>query len=328
MTKRYKLMSFGLIIIFLLSLYSCLSQINSDGLTKISSRRGMYSQPRWSEDGESILFQFVPDKGLEQQFVTVDSDGGNWNQLEVPSRSDFAIEQPDWWDQDQIGYIFNQPNAAMGIALESFMIHDLNTGESETVSENHPLIFDACWDKLNNLIIHLAKISHSLSQAGSSLQVMDLQTNHTTTIVEGAEWFYLENLACDFQNGQVAYTFIDISSRPHIFSLIVENIDSGESKTLIGPIDATIGDLTWSPDGEWLAVQMFGDTPETRYQAGIVLVAADGSEIIEVTGIERRIFPLDLDWSPKNDLLVVTSLDGVGKYSMHLLDLSAWLNAE
>ncbi|MCA9920303.1 MAG: hypothetical protein KC445_20245 [Anaerolineales bacterium] len=274
------------------------------------------------------MFQFDPAKGLEHQFIIIDSDGGNWNQLEVPSRNDFDIRNPDWWDQEQVAYIFDQPNAAMMTALESFMIHDLNTGESETVSENHPLIFDACWDKPNNLIIYLEKISHSLLQEGSSLQVMDLQTNHTTTIVEGADWFYLENLACDFQNRLVAYTFIDISSRPHIYSLIVEDLDSGESKTLIGPIDATIGDLTWSPDGEWLAVQMFGDTLETRYQAGIVLVAVDGSEIIEVTGIERRIFPLDLDWSLKNDVLVVTSLDGVGKYSMHLLDLSAWLNEE
>ncbi|WP_420629418.1 hypothetical protein [Candidatus Leptofilum sp.] len=328
MAKNFKLTFALLIVLVVFLLSSCISVQNSDFLIKISSRRGTYSHPRWSEDGETILFQFVSNNSSEHQFVTVDSDGGNWNQLEVPSRSDFAIEKPDWWDQDQIAYIFNQPNAAMGIVLESFMIHDLNTGESETVSENHPLIYDTCWDKPNNLIIYLEKISHRLSQEGSSLQVMDFQTNHTTTIVEGAEWFILENLACDFQNGQVAYTFMDISSRPHIHSLIVEDLDSGESKTLIGPIDATIGNLTWSPDGEWLAVQMFGDTPETRYQAGIVLVASDGSEVIEVTGIERRIFPVDLDWSPKNDVLVVTSLDGVGRYSMHLLDLSSWLKEE
>lgn len=79
--------------------------------------------------------------------------------------------------------------------------------------------------------------------------------------------------------------------------------------------------------GGWIALRSFGGTPDTKYQAYIVLVSVDGSEVITVD-LSPSIFPVDLDWSPIDNRMIVTSLDGIGKYSMHLVDMSLWLNEQ
>ena len=109
--------------------------------------------------------------------------------------------------------------------------------------------------------------------------------------------------------------------------MYVIDVVTGETTTLLPQMARGIESPTWSPDNEWIAIKVFGDTPETRYQATILLVSTDGSQqAIEIDAV-GSVFPIDIDWSLDN-WLVVSSLDGVGKKTIHTLDLSPWLERE
>ena len=67
------------------------------------------------------------------------------------------------------------------------------------------------------------------------------------------------------------------------------------------------GSVSWSPDGQWLAIS--GGVPLSQRPPNIFLVKADGSETIPLTNSNESEY--DLSWSPDGKFIVYAHSQGV-----------------
>ena len=85
-----------------------------------------------------------------------------------------------------------------------------------------------------------------------------------------------------------------------------------------------LDELSYSPDGKWLAVRTV-EGNSSRLRRGIMLISTAGEEPIRLDLPWRREGVVDLEWSPTSNQLLVRLIHRVGQYSLHLFDVSPWI---
>lgn len=290
---------------------------------------GRYSRPKWLSDGQRIIVQFEPKDTRDNMFVILDVSGDQveWQPLDIPKESIYTTSTPQEWDQENILYVRDEPLSTWEKTYTSLVLFNLNNHSEQVLYSGHD-IDDVC--RSNDSVVFIDSISHDRLKDANVLKAYDVNSQEATVLFDPPASFLLEDLACEEQGSRIAFTMSKYAStvataaeakNEHILMLL--DRATNETTTLLGPSRWGVENPTWSPSGDWLAVRAFGDNLEYPYQATIKLIPVDGSAPITVA--QDMIFAVDLDWSPIDNRLVVVSLDGVGKYSLHILDLSAWL---
>jgi hypothetical protein len=82
---------------------------------------------------------------------------------------------------------------------------------------------------------------------------------------------------------------------------------------------------TWSPTGEWLAVRSIEGNLRHPIR-GIWLIASDGSKTKPVDLPWSEAALAELEWSPRDNVLLVRLHEGIFGYSLNLFDLGPWLD--
>ncbi|MBK9053736.1 MAG: hypothetical protein IPL78_23385 [Chloroflexi bacterium] len=229
---------------------------------------------------------------------------------------------PYEWQDLEVAYIRKDFSPSWDQAFSSIVIYSLDTNIEQELLEERGFISSACWNRSREFVAYVKKRSNSMLDEQTTVWVYFMDTNETKSLLVPDSQESFADIACNHQGDKIAVT---IGSKDDDRVEIVD-VNTGERTIVYAPVETNFDNLTWSNDDRWIAIRTFGDTAETKYQASIALVSIDGSEVIPVD-LSPTIFPVELDWSPIDNRLVVTSLDGIGKYSMYVVNLSSWLES-
>lgn len=305
----------------IIGLFGCSVVEENSFVQRISSEAGKYDSPQWSTDGTRILFQFTPRGTIDSEFVSINPDGSDWSPIPIPSESIGVSSTPYWWQDSELAYIRKDFSPSWDQRFNSIVIFSLDTGVEKELLVDRGFISSACWNQSREFVAYVEKRSHSMLDEKTTVWVHFMSTNETKALLVPDPQESFADVACNHQGDKIAVT---IGGKDDDRVEIVD-VNTGERTVVYAPKATSLDRLTWSGDDRWIAVRTFGSTPNTKYQAYIALVMVDGSEVITVD-LSPAIFPVDLDWSSKDNRIVVTSLDGIGKSSMYIVDMSFWLD--
>ncbi|MCL4871421.1 MAG: hypothetical protein KJ063_20875 [Anaerolineae bacterium] len=309
------------ILFFVVVIVACTTSTKDSDIIRISSKQGQYQTPRWSLDGTQILFQFRPQGSIEQQFVLLNSDGTNWSTLPIPPDSIPNSSSPHWIQPDEIVYVRRDPLSTWNNTRASVALFSLSQKMDEELISDRNAIIGLCSNMGEQFIAFIENTNSNILDGRYILKAYFIENKEIKNILIPNAGDSIVAIVCSHEGGKIAVAI----GRVNAMRVEIIDIKTNERIVLFSPKQLNLDSLVWSHDDEWIAVRTFGDTPETKYQAMITLVRTDGSEIIKLD-LPSHIFPVDFDWSPVDNRLVVTSLDGVGKYSMHVINLSRWLD--
>lgn len=274
-----------------------------------------YSGPEWSPDGESIGFSDYQDNDY-----VIDMKTGIWSSMHiglpqpVPNSS-----QMTWYEADSVAYI------GWGRSTDSrwLVISDLD-GIAEIQFETAALVKDFCWSIAAGIFV--MGLGGTEGPQGDWIQEYDPELGRLQAylgrLYQVEENEVITSIDCHPLRDEIAVA-IRSDARP----MRVERMSLGAAEREVlfeAESGVDLDELSFSPDGEWLAVRTVAGS-SSRLRRGIMLLSTTGEDPIQLDLPWRREGVVDLAWSPTSNQLLVRLIHRVGHYSLHLLDVSPWL---
>ncbi|WCN36398.1 TolB family protein [Aneurinibacillus uraniidurans] len=290
-SKKSRWMRIGAMILLFTFFIGC-GQSNSskviNGLTmsNITYKRGYYNNPVWSPDGEKIAYNY------DGSIWIMDSDRSLPKELLKGDDFDRILN----WDKSQeILYCDADPSKRFGWDQRLRRI-DIRNLENKILAEDLPII-----GKISRNPHQSNELLVSMDDEDWRIYLYDVDSHKKTEIIEGYEsaWSPDGKVMAYADSGVYVYDFVTHTSK--LLYKVEKEGDFTQS-------------LTWSPDGRWIAYRG-GPSGEKN---GIYIVPRDGSSPPE------HILNYDvaeLDWSPKGDKIVFSTVGGPGVNEMYVLNV-------
>lgn len=296
------------LILLLATLLFTNCSLKADTYVDVGMKTGIYEDPSWSPDGETIVVQFAPDGNSEALLVQIEKDGNDWNELTTASPDLGPSSNPIWIDKNTI--VFTRSDVDLDTLKFSSELVSFDL--IQKIEDVYPLpayISEMSLDSTNR------RIALAYNYA---IGLYDINTGDISDLVQypGGR---VEHVAFDPSGKRLAYTTAEDKSYTRYFTLEVMDLETNKHKTLLDRTIDPVGSLSWSPDGQWIALRQVSD----EYQSSILLIKPDGSEKKSIEFDFAQ--PADISWDPSGNMLAMTSIGQPGQNSLYLVDLTPWL---
>lgn len=283
--------------------------------TLLTDATGWYSEPLWSPDGTLISFS-----DFEGNETIMNLDSGTLTTMALGRPEPVERIGPTvWYEPDAIGY----GGWSRSAAGSWFVTSDLQ-GDAEVVFGTEASILKLCWNSgAQKFIMSLGAPGDIY---GTWLQEYDPELGRLQAylgrLYQVEENEVITSIDCHPLRDEIAVA-IRSDARP----MRVERMSLGAAEREVlfeAESGVDLDELSFSPDGEWLAVRTVAGS-SSRLRRGIMLLSTTGEDPIQLDLPWRREGVVDLAWSPTSNQLLVRLIHRVGHYSLHLLDVSPWL---
>lgn len=306
-----------LLILFAMS--GCLA--NKDAYQLIGQNEGQYDHVTWSPDGDKILVE------LEEQFAILNQDGEVEQILPISLDDISGPSTLHWLSETQIAYSLSFREES-GDRISNLMTYDLNQNKEQLLLSTDRINM-ACWNQAEQVFVLVMWKPTDLyiTVEGNTLSTYDPKSNVLSQLLQVSYGKYISGIACNPNDSSVALVVVEGELGDDTHRLIIIDLETEKRQTPFEASNMKFDSPTWSPDGKWIGVRSLQGQADSSIP-GILLIAADGSETRSVMEPNLSIAPIEIAWSPVENLLLVRSKDGFRKYSLHSLDLAPWLNDE
>lgn len=293
------------------------------GWVQIGTRPGVYDYPRWSPDGKYISFVFDGTGDWGPNVWIMNANGSTWRRLtkntywqaKVLKKHTYDPDLPEWRNEREITYEQDEktPDAPLGASRVAFYRIDIRGRSPQLFAKGFSFLpFDLSWHPDGDrAAITFSRWNPYSKQNGTDIFLFDQKTGKRKLFIQDAgdsRWSSDGTRLAYFQD--LIQTTDNTKSQ-----LRVRDVPMGRTRTLWQAPTGSAGEfLTWSPDGRWLAFR------KGHYAKGFVIyiIPSDGSgppvKIIEGPVVR-------LDWSPRGDKFVLTSIGVPGRNSMFLVEV-------
>jgi Tol biopolymer transport system component len=274
----------------------CVVNTDGTGLKTLAGGKGWAQYPRWSPDGDRIVYYQSVANGDPQQVWVMDADGSGKKELTVEAPGDF-LARNFWpsWSPDGRRIIFSRMMRFEPVARDALFVMDPDGSGLRNVSpERIPGVnandYWPAWAEDGRISFYrqspgdetvLSKFS--VKPDGSGLRLLTEQAGSTA---DGPWWKY--ELGASPDGKWVVVNDVQADR------LVIRG-DGGEV-TLLEPItayaEAPVLDAAWSPDGKALVIAGQSEGGLTR----LYIINADGSGLSAVPGVDSAREPA---WRPE-----------------------------
>ena len=304
------------VVFFAVGLVSCQPTQNTNWIQNISIPPGSPESLGWSVDGQLILFEFTPRPGPSRnhQIVTMKPDGSDFKVL-LETLDGFLISGPQSWCNNKIGFDRSEllPSASFVISTSLKSI-DLDGSNEQSVLPAVGYSTQVAWDSKN------CRVAFEIKEKDNtrSLMLFDPSNNSKQKLLALPDKMWFENIEWSRSGEKIVYNIKrDLSDRRNTSQLEIVDLKTNSRQVLTDVSLGSSSHPTWSPDDKQIAFVI----NDEKYQSRIALFNVDDPKTLRILDAPN-IFPVDLAWSPVADKLVVISLNGIGEYSVHVIDLA------
>jgi nickel/cobalt exporter len=281
-------------------------------LTKESSGISGYSV---SPDANTILYTTFKLDGTSSIYA-INVDGTNQHQiLNCPSSQ---CGDPQWYPDGQ-KIVYQRIDNSQDAALAKFSIWwlDMQTGKTVPVFQDQAFPSSAPKFSLDG------KWLSYISPANNTIQIEHLQDAKNISLPIGYQGLMPEvwSPASDSILYWDAVT-PEAGSSTHVKRYI---LDSGQKIDLGGTSDQTDYSASWSPTGEWIAIDRnYSTSDATKKGDNVWLVKPDGTQAHTILS-EPDVSYTDLTWSPDGSVLAYTrySYAHIGHSDIWMIDIQS-----
>lgn len=313
----------GMLVIFLMLLAtsSCLAINNEEAYHLVSQNKGQYDNVTWSPDGDKILVE------LEDQFATLSLNGIDERILPISLDDISGPSTLHWLSETQIAFSLSFREES-GDRISNLMVYDLNQNKEQMLLSTDR-IYEACWSQTEQVFVLVMRkpVDSDFHAYGNVLSVYNPQSNELSLLLQARHGRNIIDIDCGPSNSMIAFVELEGDLGDDTHRLIIVDIPTKKQQIPFERSDIQFDSPTWSPDGKWIAVRSLQGQADSPIP-GIMLIATDGSETRTVMEPNFSISPIEIAWSPVENLLLVRSKDGFRKYSLYSLDLTPWLEGK
>lgn len=303
-----------------LLLISCGYTSQPENVSTLYEKRGTILQHlAWQPEQEQFIF--LPDIG--EPFKVLSATGEEVREFAFPTDRVTGLSTLFWLDETTLIYTRQPPNPKFGTLPTQLIKYDI-TNEIEVVLQEDKRFYDGCAISPHTVVLIEGDLRYSLLY-GNLIRVYDLET--MLPIIEFNRGFKQDILAiaCDpLREEIIILEQSGYSSRSETYTIYTIHIPSSKSNEIYDSDGMRLGELTVSPDGEWIAVvNLVGK--ESAPRNGLLLISADGKIVHELQSPSFDSI-IEIEWSPINDNLLVSKRAGFRSASLELYDLTTWLS--